>query len=434
MVAGSTPFQAESTRQLERLIQSGKSPGALPDNCPASLKAILAKALAPDLARRYPSAEALETDLRAFVAHRHFSSKPVPAPAARANATIVREQSLRRHPAPVSTPAAAARRRWRARIRIKWPSHDLWNISIALLAGVLAGLALFLPFTTYLQSRQISRTLTQRKDYVTLPPSELTADWQDYQTIKHRNPWWNRVFPPADAEDRFRANLLDSANTAIGRFRWSSDDRLEDFDWARSRLCLLYGLEIDSTNTRARGQLDLCDGYLNLQHSRQTRALFSIRAFERAEALLPRSPDPHLALARAYLAVHNIGAALAEFHQAEQLGYRLGPREIEEEADGYLGRGETELNRAKQVPPEDQQEAAKWLRLARDDMDRARGLYEPIAGFGHVDASLKQIEADRGEEGQLETTLLVATQPPKPHLVLLKLRFVKSRSGSYRWR
>jgi len=35
MIAGSTPFQAESTRQLERLIQSGKSPGALPDDCPA---------------------------------------------------------------------------------------------------------------------------------------------------------------------------------------------------------------------------------------------------------------------------------------------------------------------------------------------------------------------------------------------------------------
>jgi serine/threonine protein kinase len=432
MIAGSTPFQAETTRQLERLIQSGKSPGALPDDCPASLKLILAKALAPDLGRRYPSAEAFEADLRAFVGQPCLSSKASPALPPRAKATIVREP-LRPDPSPPPVPAPPAHRVRRARIRIKWPLRDLWNTSLALLAGVLTGLAFFLPITTYLHSREISRALTERKDYIALPASELAADWQDYQTIKHGSSWWTRVFPPAEAEDRFRANLLESANNAIGRFRWSSDDRLENFDWARSRLCLLYALEIDSTSKRARGQLHLCDGYLTLEHPGHSQALLGIRSFQRAEALLPQSPDPHLALARAYLAIPNIGAALAEFHQAEQLGYDLGPREMEEEADGYLERGEAELNRAKDMPPENHQEAAKWLRLARGDMDRARSLYEPIAGFGHVNTNLERMDSDEGEEGQLETTLLVQP-PPKPHLVLLKLRFLRSRAGSYRWR
>ena len=434
MIAGSTPFQAESTRQLERLIQSGKSPGALPDDCPAPLKKILAKALAADLGRRYPSAEALEADLRTFAADQQFPQKTVLVVSPpKANATVVRQPPPGRGSTPNRSPAVSARHRWPARIRIKWPSHDLWNISIALLTGVLAGLTLFLPFTTYLQSREISRSLMQRKDYVILPARELTADWQRYQTIKHRSSWWNRVFPPSEGEDNFRANLLDSANGSIGRFRRSSDDRLADFDWARTRLCLLYALEIDSMNTRARGQLNLCDGYLNMQRAGRSQAASSIRAFQRAQALLPQSPDPHLALARTFLSVRNIGGALAEFHQAEQLGYRLGPREIEQEADGYLERGEEELKHAKQTPSENQQDSARWLRLAHGDMDRARSLYEPIAGFGHVDARLEKIESDLGEESELETALLTPPNP-KSHLVLLKLRFVKSRSGSYRWR
>ena len=30
---------------------------------------------------------------------------------------------------------------------------------------------------------------------------------------------------------------------------------------------------------------------------------------------------------------------MAEFHQAERLGFKIGPREMEQQADGYLARG-----------------------------------------------------------------------------------------------
>ena len=67
-----------------------------------------------------------------------------------------------------------------------------------------------------------------------------------------------------------------------------------------------------------------------------------------AASLMPRSPDPHLGLARIDVySLKNIGKAMAELHEAQRLGFEPGPREIEEEADGYRFRATAELNEAR---------------------------------------------------------------------------------------
>src|SRR5580658_2283336 len=67
MVAGSPPYQAQTTRKLENLIQSRRPPRALPASCPAPLRAIISRALAADIDRRYPNAAEFEQDLSAFL-------------------------------------------------------------------------------------------------------------------------------------------------------------------------------------------------------------------------------------------------------------------------------------------------------------------------------------------------------------------------------
>ncbi len=68
---------------------------------------------------------------------------------------------------------------------------------------------------------------------------------------------------------------------------------------------------------------------------------------------MPRSPDPHLGLARIYVySEKNVGKAMAELHAAERLGFRPGPREIEQEADGYRFRAVAELGEARKYAPE----------------------------------------------------------------------------------
>src|SRR6202012_3679128 len=105
----------------------------------------------------------------------------------------------------------------------------------------------------------------------------------------------------------------------------------------------------------------------------------------------PRSPDPHLGLARVYVyAFHNIGEAMAETQQAQRLGFQGGPRESAQQADGYLYRAEWELGRARQAANTNKDEAEKWLQMSRADTESARKLYEPLVGFSNVSTNLEQ--------------------------------------------
>ena len=96
MLSGSPPYQAENTRKLESLIRSKRPPRALPSRCPAALRAIAMKALAPEAARRYRSAGDFQADLQAFL-----ENKPVRAELERrhlwnASATVERLRRVTR--------------------------------------------------------------------------------------------------------------------------------------------------------------------------------------------------------------------------------------------------------------------------------------------------------------------------------------------------
>src|SRR5207247_4707081 len=67
MLTGQQPFRGESTRRLEDFIRSRARPDEMPADCPVSLAAVLRKALAPSLERRYVSAAAMRDDLGAFL-------------------------------------------------------------------------------------------------------------------------------------------------------------------------------------------------------------------------------------------------------------------------------------------------------------------------------------------------------------------------------
>jgi hypothetical protein len=107
----------------------------------------------------------------------------------------------------------------------------------------------------------------------------------------------------------------------------------------------------------------------------------------------------------------NVGKAIAELHEAERLGYQLGPREMEEEADGYRFRAGQELSEARKYRRNSREIEQRYLRLAQRDFDRARRLYEPIAGFSNVSVALRQVDDDDRTRQQMDDFL---RQPP-PH-------------------
>ena len=137
---------------------------------------------------------------------------------------------------------------------------------------------------------------------------------------------------------------------------------------------------------------------------RLPKAALSIESFRLAASYLPKWPDPHLGLARLNVYVyHNIGEADAEFQQAQQLGYHLGPREEVQRADGYMFRSRYELAQARTAAARNKDAAERWLQMCRDDIDNARKLYEPLVGFSDVSTDLERLDQIKLEQASLET-------------------------------
>jgi len=208
----------------------------------------------------------------------------------------------------------------------------------------------------------------------------------------------------------FRTNLIAAADDVIERYANSSNPSIGAFDWKKAQICLTHALDLEPSDNSVRGKLALCNAYLYLL--REPPAAKMARAdFEKAASYLPRSPDPHLGLARINIYIlRNIGGGVAELHQAERMGFKLGPREIEQQADGYLARAQNELVQAERVSRTSAAQEERYLSMARRDLERATALYEPIDGFSNVNSSLQRLYIDRSKEEQLRASYELAKQ------------------------
>jgi hypothetical protein len=206
---------------------------------------------------------------------------------------------------------------------------------------------------------------------------------------------------------------LQAADDIIDRYRNNSDPAIENFDWQKAVVSLRHALEIDHSDHSAEGKLALAYGYVNLIRAnsdqtgqRQTFVDAAQAKFVETSTLIPRSPDPHLGLARIYVYyVKNVGKAIAELHEAQRLGFQPGPREAEQEADGYRFRANAELAEAQKYRVTSRSMEERYLRLAQRDFARARELYEPILGFSNVNVALHQVDDDDLTRQQLDQVL-----------------------------
>ena len=394
MVAGMPPYQAVSTRKLETLIQSRRPPRALPETCPPRLRAILFKALAADIQRRYASTVEFTADLRAFLENRRTVAEDENLPSWDANETI-------QTTAPVNAAAGLTRL---AKLRRTAFTGNSRTIAAALFFGLVVAMSL----TLFYRFREETRPLREASKESSA--AQIDADWRLYKWVERENSFLGRLSPAPSLARPLRANLLAAAGTVIDAYRNSSDPALTDFDWSRARLALSYALQLDPADSTARGQLALCEGYINLiGNPKLPAAQRSETEFQVAAADLSGSPDPHLGLARLYVYVfRNAGVALGQFSEAERRGFRLGPRELEQEGDAYLYRAEFELGQASRVAPTSMNEEDRWLRQTWNDLERARVLYEPISGFSNVSTGLDHLYADRKQQQDLRASLSAA--------------------------
>jgi len=420
MVAGSPPYQAQDTRKLEELIQSRRPPRALPEGCPAPLIAILNKALAGDLHQRYVSAASFETDLRLFLMNRPTIAETERRTAWNTNPTV---EKPRPHSIPerMSIMAETVRR---SVIKLKPPRAQqlasLLSILVALCWGLLAGLVVCVPAGYYYRFWRESTPFRGKIDYVRASVASINADWDMFGRLERQNAFLGQFSPVIKLSPTLRASLLQAADDVIDRYRNNSDPAIENFDWQKAVVCLRHALDMDHSDRIAESKLALANGYVNLvransdpNNQKQTFINAARANFVDSSTLAPRFADPHLGLARIYVYyVKNVGKAIAELHEAERLGFQPGPREHEQEADGYRFRANAELAEAQKYRATSRAMTERYLRLAQRDFARARELYEPILGFSNVNVALHQVDDDDLARQQLDEVL--RKPPAKP--------------------
>ncbi len=402
-IAGIPPYQARTTRKLENLIQSRRPPRALPASCPGALRAIVWKALAADMEHRYPSAAAFQADLTAYLDGHHTLAELEHTPSWDSNATLEKEK-------PATPPAVT---HWKQRYAgiIEDSSTILWALS----GGMLTGVLLFVPLIYFYRFWADSTPLRSNKSYAHRPVQEVNSDWRLYKRLEQESrTLWN-LLPLDKIGLPFRSSLSNAGKELIESYRNSSDPNLENFDWEKGRLCFLRALEMDAGDIEAKAGAAICEGYETLLRDPQNPKRAEAR-FQEARKLTPKSPDPHLALARVYAYnIHNAGQTAAELHAAERLGYKLGPRESEQLAAAYLYRAKQEMKLGQQTKVRSEQRRL-WA-LAQRDFQRARDLYEPIQGFSTVSDALAQLERDQAAAKRT----LAASE--RPHIVAVKKRY-----------
>jgi serine/threonine protein kinase len=398
MVAGGPPYQARDTRKLENLIQSRRPPRALPDTCPRALQAIIRKALAGDIQRRYLSAAAFESDLKLFSAGEPTVAEREPRAAWNSNATVEKARDARTSPPTIASSAIALKSGWS-----KAKTASALSVLSALCWGLFAGLLVFVPTGIYYFYWKQSAPLRANLDFTHKTIAQMQSDWNLYQHLRAQNRFLGPLSPVEGLHYPFKSNLSTAADEILDGYRSSNDPVLEHVNWPKAQWCLERLLDLDNRDRGARGKLLVATGFQKIIQSEGQQP--DDADFREAATLLPRAPDPHLGLAWIYAyGEKNAGKAVAELEAADRLGFALGSREKEEEADAYRFRALEELEQARKAhDPEKRTE----LSLAQRDLDRARQLYEPIAGFSQVSLALRQVNDSEREREQL-------SQPPAP--------------------
>jgi hypothetical protein len=341
MVAGTPPYQAESTRRLESLIQSRRPPRALPSSCPRGLKAIISKALAAEPERRYGSAAAFREDLELFLDNRETAAERQTRGAWKVSPTVESSKAaaerVARHIGPVRIAAALG----------------------CLLLGMAAFMASSYAWRYHTENERLRNSL----------------DWDMYRAMQEQS---KRSSPASGSDRALRASYVAAADRVIEAYRNASTSALEKFDWQRARSVLERALAMDPGDRAARGRLALVRGYQDVVARARSEARLH---FTQAAVDWPQAPDPHLGLARLYVySLADLPRALAEFRAAERLGYALKGREIVQEADAYRFQA---LRERKQSPAR-----------ARRDLQTAWSLYKRAGSFPRDwDQSVERVKA-----------------------------------------
>jgi serine/threonine protein kinase len=384
MLAGAQPFTAPGTEQLERRIRSHSQPNPLPEGCPEPLRRILARALAPDPATRYPSAAQFAADLEAFRSGNPLApSSPDTDPDATRRTAPQSEDATRRtvrsgSPATVRTAPPA-----NSRPRSTLGTMVRTVLVLMVLSAGYGAWVLYSDYRMYNQGQQLSREIESEQ------LTDLDHVWTRWTELSGPSPSSFLLHGPRKV---VKQRLLAAADHVIDTYR-TSEQPIYEKDWERARTMASRALVVDPDDA-ARGRLRLTEGHIarinGTSHRNAGELRTAVEKFTEAQRLMPRSPDPQLGLARVYVyGLKDLDKAYDALGEAQKRGYQMGNREKSQLADGYRERAERlwkDSQSIKGLPPEKDQ-----LQRAADDYKHADELYREIAPYGNANSAMVRV-------------------------------------------
>jgi serine/threonine-protein kinase len=399
-LTGRQPYQEVNTRRLEEVIRSRQGPPMLPASCPPAVQRVIARALAPDLARRYPTAVDFKADLVALSenrptiadlqqgphdpdATRRTSSTAPPAvpPLAPNGDDATRRTTVAAVPniaagraaaatavpliPPLPSPGPAAPK---AKTRLKLIRRPLRVAFLVVLIVV-----------AWRELRVLNAAAALEATLPLKERTEMDAVWSEFQALGDRSPLGIGV---AGLREPLKHRLVDFADRVIDGYR-SEATTLRERDWDEARRFFSRALSAGGDDRLVRARLRYVEGHLHRingdarsRRPQEARAFYNdaLVAFRDAARLNTRWPDPYLGLARVYFTgLEDIDKGVEALDAAERAGFRPGHRETAQRADAYRRRGDRlwrEAASMRGLPQEDE-----VLERAAD-ADRARALVE----------------------------------------------------------
>jgi eukaryotic-like serine/threonine-protein kinase len=386
MVAGTFPFSGTS-EEVERKIRSRQTPERLPASCPPDLRKVLARCLALDVERRYPSAALLRADLEACrdgrpivsaqedrQATRRTGANPGSPSDGRPPLRGLESSGGGRHEPPSDWPSlasSAAPRPW----RLRWFS---WIAAAVVLALVLMQVSL--RFAT----RAIERELA-------LQSPDLLKLYAGYQRVDWLDPLGMDL---SGTRRDLEIALTDVARGLLLAYRAGASPAEEE--WRRSRQLLLAAADLDHDDLEVQAYLLQCQGHLNriagssAADPSESQQLLgrALEEFKEAGNLAPELPDPYLGMIQVYADEKFQPVELEKLQDAYDRAVRLhflpGEREKKALATVKFRQGLALDFQAKATS--DGGEAAALLARARKLFEEARHLCGELARAGELQA------------------------------------------------
>ena len=235
---------------------------------------------------------------------------------------------------------------------------------------------------------------TLARDIASERLQDLDAAWQKYQNISARS---NAGASLWSAQSALRDRLMHDAERVLDQSRQPDAPAVTESDWARVRNEVQRALQLEPGDKNVRGTLRVIDGQLERirgsAHHDAKMLEQSREDFQEAANDLKKSPDPWLGLARLYIySLHDVEHGEAAIKEAERRGHDIGKRETSQIADGYRARAEQTMKFGDKASTN--ADAQRYYDLARDDISKARKMYESLVPWDGSASNLTKLDED----------------------------------------